>query len=244
MLGVLSLLEAGDTQGGLITWGPRPHLQVAPKVPPAAFDAREFWNGETGKGLPGFNCSTMVTVENQGGCGSCWAFGSVEAFQDRTCVATGGKVSVVMATQEPTSCVGCMKKSGKGYDPEGFNASCTYNGCGGGSPHTAWEWLGTEGVVSAGCWPYGGGNTSAPVWDPKHNKTRTGPQLQCNETEMGERKCVDGSPWKAHFANTTSIVGLNQIVDIQHEIMAHGPVTAAFKVDQPPPCKLRHAPIY
>ena len=173
MLGVTSLLEEGEGRTGVVAWGPRPSLKAPPKAPPTAFDARDYWNGKTGKGLPGFNCSTMVTVENQGGCGSCWAFGSVEAFQDRTCVASKGKISVIMATQEPTSCVGCMKKSesGKSYDPEGFNASCTYNGCGGGSPHTAWEFMGTEGVVSAECWPYGGGNISEPVFDPKHNKT-------------------------------------------------------------------------
>ena len=47
---------------------------------------------------------------------------------------------------------------------------------------------------------------------------------------MAERKCADGSPWTVHYANASSIVALNQIVDVQNEIMAHGPVTAAFKV--------------
>ena len=143
MLGVTSLYEPGDTQGGVISWAPRPHLANKTKPPPTAFDARVHWNGE--KGGAGFNCSTMVTVEDQGGCGSCWAFGSSEAFSDRTCVGSEGKIDVLLSPQEPTSCVGCMVKGG------GLNTSCGYNGCGGGQPHTAWEFFAQDGLVDVGC---------------------------------------------------------------------------------------------
>jgi hypothetical protein len=48
MMGVLpsAMLEPGDTRGGTVVWGARPHLRGKPEPPPAAFDARDFWNGE------------------------------------------------------------------------------------------------------------------------------------------------------------------------------------------------------
>eukprot|EP01045_Picozoa_sp_COSAG04_P038238 COSAG04_NODE_10148_length_800_cov_3.527817_2_plen_91_part_01 len=45
-----------------------------------------------------------------------------------------------------------------------------------------------------------------------------------------DKVCVDGTPWKPHYAKASSIVGLKNITDIQQEIMANGPVTCAFKV--------------
>lgn len=127
---------------------------------PDAFDSRVFWGGGDPETTAGFNCSTIVTVENQGGCGSCWAFGSSEAFSDRTCIGSEGKVDVILSPQEPTSCVGCMVKGG------GLNTSCGYNGCGGGQPHQAWEFFAEDGLVDVACWPYASGNTYAHTSNP------------------------------------------------------------------------------
>jgi|EP01046_Picozoa_sp_COSAG06_P009905 hypothetical protein len=69
MMGVTALLDGEDTMGGLISWGPRAHLAQVDTPLPAAFDARTWWDGDPEKG--GANCSTIRTVENQGGCGSC-----------------------------------------------------------------------------------------------------------------------------------------------------------------------------
>ena len=176
MLGVTELLDGEDTKGGVITWAPRAHLANQDTPIPGAFDARDWWGGDPEKG--GANCSTIRTVENQGGCGSCWAFGSSEAFSDRTCIASQGEIDVIMSPQEPTSCVGCMVKSG------GLNTSCGYNGCGGGSPHQAWEFFAADGLVDVNCWPYASGNTSIYI-NPKTNKTEgksLGPVLICSAT--------------------------------------------------------------
>ena len=80
--------------------------------------------------------------------------------------------------------------------------------------------------------PYAKGNTTDDEkFDPKHNKTSPeGPKLKCNETIAVDKVCVDGTPWKPHYAKASSIVGLKNITDIQQEIMANGPVTCAFKV--------------
>lgn len=40
---------------------------------PDNFDAREQWP----------NCPTISEIRDQGSCGSCWAFGAVEAMSDR-----------------------------------------------------------------------------------------------------------------------------------------------------------------
>lgn len=129
---------------------------------------------------------------------------------------------MIMSPQEPTSCVGCMIKGG------GLNTSCGYNGCGGGSPHTAWEFFANDGLVDVTCWPYASGNTSIYI-NPKNNKTE-GPDLKCNQSIAVDKTCVNGEPWKPHYALESSIVGLKNNTDIQRELLEHGPVTAAFKV--------------
>ena len=38
-------------------------------------------------------------------------------------------------------------------------------------------------------------------FDPKHNKTSPeGSHLKCNETIAVDKVCVDGTPWKPHYA--------------------------------------------
>ncbi|KAI9559962.1 hypothetical protein GHT06_013970 [Daphnia sinensis] len=49
---------------------------------PDSFDAREQWP----------NCPTIQEICDQGSCGSCWAFGAVEAMSDRICIHSKGKL--------------------------------------------------------------------------------------------------------------------------------------------------------
>lgn len=57
---------------------------------PATFDARQKWP----------QCQTIGEIRDQGSCGSCWAFGAVEAMSDRYCVASGGKMTNVQISAE------------------------------------------------------------------------------------------------------------------------------------------------
>lgn len=49
---------------------------------PTNFDAREKWP----------NCTSLSEIRGQSHCGSCWAFGSVEAITDRMCIHLGKPV--------------------------------------------------------------------------------------------------------------------------------------------------------
>lgn len=82
-------------------------------------------------------------IRNQGSCGSCWAFGASETLSDRFCVASQGKVNVILSPQDMVSC-------DRGN-----------SGCNGGNIDLAWEYLRDTGIVSDECYPYssGGGST-------------------------------------------------------------------------------------
>jgi cathepsin B len=82
-------------------------------------------------------CPVIATIRDQSSCGSCWAFGSVETFEDRRCIAT--KKSVQFSPLD----VGTNSHAG--------------NGCSGGQPSQALQWMARTGVVTGG--DYGDDNT-------------------------------------------------------------------------------------
>jgi len=45
---------------------------------PDNFDSREAWP----------KCDSIKDIRDQANCGSCWAFGAVEAMSDRICIAS------------------------------------------------------------------------------------------------------------------------------------------------------------
>lgn len=68
------------------------------KAAPASFDSRQQWP----------QCTTIGTIFNQARCGSCWAFGCVEAFQDRYCIATNGTFNAVLSFEDLITCDKCV----------------------------------------------------------------------------------------------------------------------------------------
>lgn len=99
---------------------------------PTDFDARTEWP----------DC--VHEVRDQQSCGSCWAFGASEALSDRFCVASQGKVNVVLSPEDMVSC-----------DTRNM-------GCDGGNLLFAWNYLQKTGIVSDSCYPYTAGSGSAP----------------------------------------------------------------------------------
>uniref|UniRef100_A0ABI7WSH5 Cathepsin B n=1 Tax=Felis catus TaxID=9685 RepID=A0ABI7WSH5_FELCA len=112
---------------GTILGGPKLPQRVSfaeDMVLPENFDAREHWP----------NCPTIKEIRDQGSCGSCWAFGAVEAISDRICILTNGHVNVEVSAEDMLTC--CGDQCG--------------DGCNGGFPAEAWNFWTKQGLVSGG----------------------------------------------------------------------------------------------
>jgi len=164
---------------------------------PDTFDARTQWP----------DCWTIKQIRDQSACGSCWAFGAVEAMSDRYCVS-GVAANLSISAQDLNSC--CESCGG---------------GCGGGYPAAAWQYWGSTGLVSEKCDPY-----SLPSCD-HHLPNSSNP---CPQNEYPTPKCVkacgDGETWKDAEHYGSEINSASGEADIMAEIFAHGPVETAFTV--------------
>jgi len=174
---------------------------------PDSFDARQQWN----------NCPTIKEIRDQGSCGSCWAFGAVEAMSDRICIASNGSQIVHLSAEDLVSC--CLLCGG---------------GCNGGFLVAAWNHYRFSGLVSGGnyntkegCQPY-----TIPSCDHHVNGTLPpcGDELP---TPHCSHKCIDSypDPYEKDKHHGQSVYSIQSKVEqIQSEIFKHGPVEAAFSV--------------
>jgi len=176
---------------------------------PEQFDSREQWS----------NCPTIKEVRDQGNCGSCWAFGGVEAMSDRICISSNATTVVRISAEDLLAC--CFE--------------CGY-GCDGGYPESTWEYFMETGLVTGGgynskegCQPY-----SLEDCDHHVNGTRKpcgGPEKptpschqQCTNTDYKISFQKD-----KHFGKSAYSIDSDED-QIKKEIMTHGPVEAAFTV--------------
>ncbi|EXB94880.1 Cathepsin B [Morus notabilis] len=160
---------------------------------PKEFDARTAWP----------QCSTIGRILDQGHCGSCWAFGAVESLSDRFCIHFGLNIS--LSVNDLLACCGFF---------------CG-EGCDGGYPLEAWEYLARSGVVTEECDPYFDNiGCSHPGCEPAF------PTPRC------VRKCVDGNQlWsdsKRYSVNAYTID--SDPHSIMVEIYKNGPVEVDFTV--------------
>lgn len=167
-------------------------------------------------------CSNIVSrVRDQSNCGSCWAFGATEAFNDRYCISTGDNTKVFSPTDTLACCSGIRC---------GFS-----KGCNGGQPTAAWNWFTTRGVVEGG--DYGDEDTCKPYPFPScaHHVDSTDlpacDTLPTYKTPECTDECDYGSVTytdNKFFAKSSySLTGVN---NIQQDLMKYGTVTTAFSV--------------
>jgi len=164
---------------------------------PDTFDARVQWP----------TCWTIKQIRDQSACGSCWAFGAVEAISDRYCVS-GVNANLSVSAQDMNSC--CDSCGG---------------GCGGGYPAAAWAYWGQTGLVSETCDPY-----SLPSCD--HHLANSSNPCPQNEypTPPCKKACVDGETWSKALHFGKDISSASGEADIMAEIYQNGPVETAFTV--------------
>ena len=104
---------------------------------PAAFDSRSAWP----------QCPHIGHIRDQATCGSCWAFGGVEAMSDRLCISSNGTVQDELSTEDMLSCCGSMCGAG----------------CNGGYPSGAWRFFKLHGLTTEDKYPYGAHMARVPL---------------------------------------------------------------------------------
>ncbi|XP_014670935.1 PREDICTED: cathepsin B-like [Priapulus caudatus] len=174
---------------------------------PERFDPREQWP----------NCPTLKEVRDQGSCGSCWAFGAVEAMSDRICIASGGKANVHISAEDLLSCC----------DECG-------NGCNGGFPSSAWDFWTQQGLVSGGQYDTKEGCRPYSVAKCEHHVNGTLPPCEgIVDTPRCNKKCESSFPetyqQDLHLGKSSYSIA-DRVTQIQTELMKNGPVEGAFTV--------------
>jgi len=184
---------------------------------PDEFDVRTNWPA----------CSSITgRIRDQSNCGSCWAFGSTEAFNDRYCIATG-KLDV--------------------FSPEDTNACCSglqcsfSAGCNGGQPAGAWKWFTETGVSTGGDWgDIGTGTTCKPysMQTCAHHVAPPAGMVACDtlpsyKTPTCTSDCYEagyGTPYKNDKHKAKSHYSVSGVANMQQELMEKGTLSVAFTV--------------
>ena len=184
---------------------------------PETFDVRTAWP----------ECAAITgRVRDQSSCGSCWAFGSTEAFNDRRCIKTGDAVTVLSAEDTLACCSGfhCMGSMG----------------CNGGQPAGAWKWFTQTGVSSGADYAdIGTGSTCKPYSMPScaHHVDPPAGMVSCDtlpeyKTPECTSTCSEATYGTAYskdkkFASSSYSVSA---ANMQKELMEKGTLSVAMTV--------------
>lgn len=198
--------------------GVKPRSTSSPRLPlliheeisadlPTNFDSRTQWP----------QCPSISEIRDQGSCGSCWAFGAVEAMSDRICIASKGVKQVEVSAED---LLACCDECG--------------DGCEGGFPSAAWSYYVDTGLVSGGLWDSKKGCQPYEIQACEHHTT--GKRPPCGDiqpTPSCVKQCEAGYnvtyPKDKHFASKAYTI-LNNEQQIMQELFTNGPVEADFTV--------------
>jgi len=176
---------------------------------PENFDSREQWP----------KCTELGTVRDQANCGSCWAFGTTEAFNDRNCIQDG--FNTLFSTADTTGCCGFME--------------CGSMGCNGGQIGSPWDWFHKTGVVTGG--QMGSTDTCYPYTMPQCEHHVPGSKPNCEKITQKSPKCTrscqsgyETSYSKDKHRSSGRSYSISNIEHLKQDLYANGPVTGAFTV--------------
>jgi len=174
----------------------RTYSAAARAAAPESFDARTNWP----------NCKSMSQIRDQSDCGSCWAFGAVEAMSDRECIKHGE--DIILSAEDMNSCSGA-------------------GSCNGGYPAGAYSYWKRTGVVREQCVKY-----SLPSCDhhlPSSKNPCTGkivPTPACKKT------CVDDPSieFEKDKRKAEDVYTVRGEANMMVELSTNGPCEGAFSV--------------
>merc|ERR1719376_109576 len=172
------------------------YLRYDPATLPSSFDARTKW--------PGW----ISRPQDQGWCGSSWAFSTASVVSDRYAIETAGLEVVHMSAQNLLSC-----------DPR------PQQGCSGGQVKRAWQYLWRVGIAGEDCYPY----TSGATGQKGVCKKRRGTDFSSVSCDTSKQDQVG----RVELYHTEPAYRIrSQETDIMYEIMTNGPVQAMMRVHQ------------
>jgi len=179
-------------------------------VVPESFDARDAWP----------KCNSLKQIGDQSSCGSCWAFGAVEAMADRICIHSGQTKQVYVSADDLMSC--CYGRTACGY------------GCDGGYIEEPWQYWKESGIVTGGLYNASQGCKDYSLQPCEHH-VDDGPRPQCSSLHLTTptclRSCYDKTlDYKASLTFGLDVNTFTKEKQIQLEIFKNGPVEAAFTV--------------
>ncbi|XP_076439041.1 cathepsin B-like [Babylonia areolata] len=174
---------------------------------PENFDPRTKWP----------MCKSLSEIRDQGDCGSCWAFGAVEAMTDRICIHSQGAKTAHISAEDLLSCCG----------------ECG-DGCDGGYPGLAWNYWQDKGLVTGG--QYGSDEGCQPYRIQPCDHHVVGKLKPCTAFISPTPACVSQCQASynvsylddKHFGATAYSV--SGIETIQEELYTNGPIEVSYEV--------------
>jgi cathepsin B len=192
-------------------------LPAYPEDLTATFDDSLDWRTKA----PG--CTVISKIRDQSACGSCWAFGSTETFEDRHCVQTQKDIEF-----SAMDTAGCCKGLFCGMSM----------GCNGGQPTAALKWMSSTGVVTGGDFYDIGNNTSCKPYSLQpcaHHVPATAKYPVCPQAEYSVKcdKSCSESGYTTSYSDDKTKGGTASSVNSVNAMMTalqKGPLSVAFTV--------------
>jgi cathepsin B len=205
------------------TWMPGHPNHTATELPTYKADENAVFADSIDWRTAASNCTVISKIRDQSACGSCWAFGSTETFEDRRCIATGKDIEF---SSDDTA--GCCSGMYCGMS----------QGCSGGQPSAALKWMGKTGVVTGGDFTDIGSGSSCKPYELQpcaHHVPATSKYPVCPSSEYS-LKCVKScseSTYPTAYAadkvaegHAASCYTMDQMMTA----MTKGPLSVAFTV--------------